>query len=68
MSNPGKPEKNSALGRRDFIKIGVAGTAAATAFPAALAVQAAETKGKGVDWWDARPGKNGVGKPIAIDC
>src|SRR5579862_3674362 len=61
------PAQNSALGRREFFKIGVAG-AAATALPAALSAEPAETRTKGVDWWDAKPGKGGVGKPVAIDC
>src|SRR5579862_3075955 len=56
--------RDSALGRRDFMKIG-AGGALVTALPAGVA---AEAKAKGVDWWDAKPGKGGVGKPIAIDC
>ncbi|HEY2646542.1 MAG TPA: amidohydrolase family protein [Candidatus Acidoferrales bacterium] len=51
-------------GRRDFLKIGLGGAMLA-ALPANLAAQ---TKEKGVDWWDARPGKGGVGKPAAIDC
>src|SRR6202521_4295485 len=64
MNNSDAPEKGSALGRRDFMKLGVGG-AMITALPA---VAAAQTKEKGVDWWDARPGKSGVGKPVAIDC
>ncbi len=58
------PAKDSALGRRDFMKIG-AGGAMMAALPGALPAQ---TKAKGVDWWDAKPGKGGVGKPVAIDC
>src|ERR1700756_369096 len=57
-------ENGSILGRRDFMKIGVGG-ALITALPADVA---AETKEKGVDGWDAKPGKGGVGKPVAIDC
>ena len=64
MKNSDAPATGSALGRRDFMKIG-AGGAMLTALPAAVA---AETKEKGVDWWDAKPGKGGVGKPVAIDC
>jgi aminocarboxymuconate-semialdehyde decarboxylase len=60
--------RSSALGRRDFLKFG-AGSAAMAAIPAAAAAAAAEpAKEKGVDWWDARPGKEGLGKPLAIDC
>jgi aminocarboxymuconate-semialdehyde decarboxylase len=64
MKNSDAAENGSILGRRDFIKIG-AGGALITALPAGVA---AETKEKGVDWWDAKPGKSGVGKPLAIDC
>ena len=64
MKNSEAPVPSSAFGRRDFLKIG-AGGAVMTALPAGLAAQ---TKEKGVDWWDAKPGKAGVGKPIAIDC
>src|SRR6202162_5344964 len=64
MKNSDAREKGSALGRRDFVKIGVGG-AMMTALPASAAAQ---TKQKGVDWWDAKPGKAGVGKPVAIDC
>jgi aminocarboxymuconate-semialdehyde decarboxylase len=61
--------RTSGLGRRDFLKLGAAG-AAVSALPAAkpAAADTKETKQKGVDWWDARPGKEGVGKPLAIDC
>ena len=58
MKNSDAPVPDSVLGRRDFMKIGVGG-AMMTALPAAAA---AETKEKGVDWWDAKPGKAGVGK------
>ncbi len=58
---------SSALGRREFVKLGLAG-ATMTALPAALPAQTKAAKEKGVDWWDARPGKGGVGKPEAIDC
>ncbi len=64
MKNSVETLPGSALGRRDFMKIG-AGGAAMVALPAGLAAQ---TKEKGVDWWDAKPGKGGVGKPVAIDC
>ena len=57
----------SALGRREFVKFGLAG-ATMTALPAGLPAQTKAAKEKGVDWWDARPGKGGVGKPEAIDC
>ena len=57
----------SALGRREFLKFGAGGAAMAAALPAALptalAAEPKEAKSKGVDWWDARPGKEGVGFP-----
>src|SRR5258708_18364794 len=64
MKSSDATENGSILGRRDFRKIG-AGSALLTALPAGVA---ADTKEKGVDWWDAKPGKSGVGKPVAIDC
>ena len=53
MKNSDAPATGSALGRRDFMKIGVGG-AMLTALPAGVAAQ---TKEKGVDWWDAKPGQ-----------
>jgi aminocarboxymuconate-semialdehyde decarboxylase len=64
MKKPDTPLPNSELGRRDFVKI-AAGGAMMAALPAG---SAAQTKEKGVDWWDAHPGKAGLGKPAAIDC
>jgi len=64
MKKPDAPIVVPALGRRDFMKIG-AGGAIVAALPAGISAQ---TKGKGVDWWDAKPGKGGAGKPRAIDC
>src|SRR6266849_3555640 len=64
MNNSERPENGSGLARRDFMKIGIGG-AMMSALPAAVAAQ---TKEKGVDWWDAHPGKGGIGKPVAIDC
>ena len=64
MKDSGGKLRSSAVGRRDFMKLGVSG-AALTALPASAAVPAEK---KGVDWWDARPGAAGVGKPVAIDC
>src|SRR5579864_9387959 len=55
--------RSSAVGRRDFMKLGV-GSAVMTALPASAASAADK---KGVDWWDAHPAA-GVGKPVAIDC
>jgi aminocarboxymuconate-semialdehyde decarboxylase len=64
MKKPDTPVSSSELGRRDFVKI-AAGGAMFAALPAG---GAAQTKEKGVDWWDAHPGKGGPGKPAAIDC
>jgi hypothetical protein len=58
------PVSGSEIGRRDFVKI-AAGGAMIAALPAGASAQ---TKEKGVDWWDAHPGKGGPGKPAAIDC
>jgi len=70
--NSDAPAPCSALGRREFLKFGASSAAMAAALPAALptalAAEPKETKSKGVDWWDARPGKEVVGKPVAIDC
>jgi aminocarboxymuconate-semialdehyde decarboxylase len=64
MKDSETPERTSAIGRRDFMKIGAGGAGALmTTVPAALA---AEQQGEG--WWDAHPGKAGVGKPVSIDC
>ena len=54
----------SGVGRRDFVKM-AAGGAMAAALPVGAVAQGIE---KGVDWWDAHPGKGGPGKPAAIDC
>ena len=64
MKNSDSSVPGSAIGRRDFMKLGTGG-AMLTALPAGVAAQ---TKEKGVDWWDAKPGKGGIGKPVAIDC
>ena len=64
--------KKSALGRRDFMKVGAGGAGALLSMgPLATALRAAllsESQDKGVAWWEARPGKAGVGKPVCIDC
>ena len=54
MNNSDAPAPGSAFGRRDFVKLSVGGAMAA-ALPAGVAAQ---TKEKGVDWWDAQPGAN----------
>jgi aminocarboxymuconate-semialdehyde decarboxylase len=64
MKDNETPEQKPAIGRRDFMKVGVAGAGAMmTALPA---VAAAENKAEA--WWEAQPGKAGVGRPVAIDC
>jgi aminocarboxymuconate-semialdehyde decarboxylase len=64
MKVPETPAKHFGLGRRDFMKIGAGGAGALmAALPSSLpAAQAGE------GWWDAHPGKGGVGKPVSIDC
>ena len=65
-------DPESAIRRRDFIKLG-AGTVGAmtlgavmtTLAPSSASAQAPSSRG--VPWWAARPGKGGVGKPEAID-
>jgi aminocarboxymuconate-semialdehyde decarboxylase len=56
----------STLGRRDFMRFG---SGAATAMSLLNAVQASGQShaSQGIPWWAARPGKGGVGKPVAID-
>lgn len=65
-----EPVKKSALGRRDFMKIG-AGTALTLSATTARCVPIlrAQTQGKksGANWWDAKPGPAGTGKPVSID-
>ncbi|MGH9681695.1 MAG: amidohydrolase family protein [Candidatus Acidiferrales bacterium] len=66
MKDLKEPEGESGIGRRVFMKIG-AGAGGAGALIASLpATLAAEEKC--VDWWDAQPGKAGVGKLAGIDC
>jgi len=56
----------SAIGRREFLKIGAGGAGAMiTALASSAAPQAQQSR---VPWWDAHPGKVGAGKPISIDC
>jgi aminocarboxymuconate-semialdehyde decarboxylase len=56
----------STIGRRDFIRFG-AGAAAAISLLNAVKASAQSSSSPGVPWWAARPGKGGVGKPVAID-
>jgi len=65
-------DPESAIRRRDFIKLG-AGTVGAMTLgavmttPAPSSAPAQTPSSRGVPWWAARPGKGGVGKPEAID-
>jgi aminocarboxymuconate-semialdehyde decarboxylase len=54
------------LGRRDFIRAG-SGAAAAISLLNAVQASAQAPASQGIPWWAARPGKGGVGKPVAID-
>lgn len=56
------PEKRKGIKRRDFLAAG-----AATLITRAFAARTMFAQTPGVSWWDARPGKAGVGKPMAID-
>ncbi|MBZ5643892.1 MAG: amidohydrolase family protein [Acidobacteriia bacterium] len=63
MKSPESPEQTSAIGRRDFMKIGAGGAGALmTALPAAAAADEPSQA-----WWEAHPGKAGAGKPVSID-
>ena len=52
------------IGRRDFLGLG-AGAAAGLMGVTNASAQTASSPG--VPWWEARPGKGGVGRPMAID-
>lgn len=52
--------------RRDFMTGGF-GAAATAGFFSAVGAVAQAPASKGISWWAARPGKAGVGKPMAID-
>jgi aminocarboxymuconate-semialdehyde decarboxylase len=57
-----EPSKHgSRIARRDLLKMGATG-----AFAGVL--HASTTFAQGTQWWDARPSKAGVGKPVSIDC
>jgi len=61
----------SAIGRREFMKIGGGAGALVTAGALMTALRTdlmAQSKVPGVNWWDAKPGKTGAGKPVSIDC
>jgi hypothetical protein len=63
VKNSNPKELISAIGRRDFMKIGAGGAGALmTALPAV-----ATTEEPGQAWWEAHPGKAGAGKPVSID-
>jgi aminocarboxymuconate-semialdehyde decarboxylase len=66
MSNPEQPMEKSMNRRRDFFKFG-AGAAAAIGLLNSAKVPAQAPSAQGAPWWAARRGKNGVGKPAAID-
>ena len=68
--------KRSNIERRDFLKLGAGAggammtMATMTGALAALGAEAAaqgQAQGKGEAWWEAHPGKAGVGRPISID-
>src|SRR5579862_9827334 len=63
-------DREFAMRRRDFIKLGAGAAGAATVGAAltTLAPRLASAQNKGETWWESHPGKGGVGKPEAIDC
>jgi len=66
MKDSKLPVHESNIGRRDFIGVGAAAAAAIGMLNAANA-SAQATASQKIPWWAARPGKGGVGKPMAID-
>src|ERR1700694_3820811 len=66
MSNSERAVVKAILGRRDFIRFGPGATAAIRLLNAVKA-SAQASSSTGIPWWAARPGKGGVGKPVAID-
>jgi len=57
--------KRATISRRDCLSIGACAAAMSLLNPGKASAQAPASKG--VPWWAARPGKGGVGKPVAID-
>lgn len=53
-------KRRFSIGRRDFLRVG-AGGAVTTLLSAKMALA------DGTAWWDARPPKTGVGRPLSID-
>jgi aminocarboxymuconate-semialdehyde decarboxylase len=73
MKDSEVPVRGSTIGRRDFMKIGVGGAGAMMTMGAMMTALRADMAGaqaqrKGEPWWEAHPGKAGVGKPVSIDC
>lgn len=66
MKDSSLPERESIIGRRDFIGVG-AGSAAVSSLLNVGKASAQAASAQGIPWWAARPGKAGVGKPAAID-
>jgi aminocarboxymuconate-semialdehyde decarboxylase len=60
------PVRCSMIERRNFIKLGAC-AAASISMLDVLTLSAQAPESKGISWWEARPGKAGVGKPAAID-
>ncbi len=66
MNDSGRAVRGCMLGRRDFIRVG-SGAVAAIGMLHGAKASAQASSSQGVPWWAARPGKDGVGKPAAID-
>jgi aminocarboxymuconate-semialdehyde decarboxylase len=58
-------ERGLPLGRRGFFRL--AAQACAAIGINSVAAQAQTSSSQPIPWWEARPGKGGVGKPVAID-
>ena len=66
MNDSRPPMRHSVIGRRDFLRVS-AGGAAAVGMLSVIPAPAQTAVPQGVPWWAARPGKGGVGQPMAID-
>ncbi len=66
MKHSESPLQGSMIERRNFIKLGAC-AAASIGMLDILPASAQAPESKGIPWWAAKPGKAGVGKPMAID-
>lgn len=66
MKDSEQPVRRATISRRDCLPVGACAAAAMSLLNLGKASAQAPAS-KGVPWWAARPGKAGVGKPVAID-